>query len=64
MPDVDVFLIVCSGKIVFYTHPPEQHRLPSHLSAEIVSEWSKEFDLVSQWKLVHPTYTMLSSVIP
>ena len=37
----------CSGKIVFYTHPPEQHSLPSHLSADIVSEWSKEFDIVS-----------------
>lgn len=36
-----------SGKIVFYTHPPEQHRLPSHLSADIVSEWSKEFDIGS-----------------
>ncbi|XP_068760041.1 guanine nucleotide-binding protein-like 3 homolog isoform X1 [Montipora capricornis] len=36
-----------SGKIVFYTHPPEQHSLPTHLSADIVSEWSKEFDLNS-----------------
>lgn len=36
-----------SGKIVFYTHPPEQHSLPSHLSADIVSEWSKEFDIGS-----------------
>ena len=32
---------------MFYTHPPEQHSLPSHLSADIVSEWSKEFDIVS-----------------
>ena len=37
---------VFSGKIVFYTHPPEQHTLPTHLSADIVSQWSKEFDLV------------------
>ncbi|KAL9960002.1 hypothetical protein ACROYT_G033391 [Oculina patagonica] len=36
-----------SGKIVFYTHPPEEHRLPTHLSADIVSEWSKEFDVSS-----------------
>ena len=36
-----------SGKIVFYTHPPEQSTLPTHISAEIVSEWSKEFDIVS-----------------
>ena len=42
---------VCSGKIVFYTHPPEQHSLPTHLSADIVSEWSKEFDLVSEPRL-------------
>ena len=41
------FYLSDSGKIVFYTHPPEQHRLPTHLSADIVSEWSKEFDLVS-----------------
>ncbi|XP_015750130.1 PREDICTED: guanine nucleotide-binding protein-like 3 homolog [Acropora digitifera] len=40
-----------SGKIVFYTHPPEQHSLPTHLSADIVSEWSKEFDLVSEPRL-------------
>jgi len=39
-----------SGKIVFYTHPPEQHSLPTHLSADIVSEWSKEFDLSSLQK--------------
>lgn len=41
------FALFDSGKIVFYTHPPEEHRLPTHLSADIVSEWSKEFDLVS-----------------
>lgn len=35
-----------SGKIVFYTHPPEQHDLPAHLSAEIVQRWGTEFDLV------------------
>ncbi|EDO46882.1 predicted protein, partial [Nematostella vectensis] len=37
-----------SGKIQFYTHPPEEHKLPTHISAEVVAEWSKEFDLVCQ----------------
>ncbi|XP_028410839.1 guanine nucleotide-binding protein-like 3 homolog [Dendronephthya gigantea] len=36
-----------SGKIVFYTHPPEQHDLPAHLSAEIVQRWGTEFDVGS-----------------
>ncbi|EDV25385.1 uncharacterized protein TRIADDRAFT_23415, partial [Trichoplax adhaerens] len=36
-----------SGKISYYTHPPEQHKLPSHISAEIVTEWSQAFDIVS-----------------
>ena len=36
-----------SGKIVFYTHPPEQHDLPAHLSAEIVQRWGSEFDVAS-----------------
>ncbi|PFX17917.1 Guanine nucleotide-binding protein-like 3-like protein [Stylophora pistillata] len=42
-----------SGKIVFYTHPPEQHKLPTHLSADIVSDWSKEFDLDSLQQYEH-----------
>lgn len=36
-----------SGKIMFYTHPPEQHNLPAHISAEIVHRWGSEFDVVS-----------------
>ncbi|XP_046840446.1 guanine nucleotide-binding protein-like 3 homolog isoform X2 [Xenia sp. Carnegie-2017] len=36
-----------SGKIVFYTHPPDQHHLPAHVSAEIVQRWGTEFDLIS-----------------
>ena len=32
---------------MFYTHPPEQHDLPAHLSAEIVQIWGTEFDVVS-----------------
>ena len=33
------------GKITFYTHPPEEQTLPSHLSTEIVEQWGKAFDL-------------------
>ena len=40
------YLPFCSGRINFYTHPPEQHTLPAHISAEIVKEWGRELDLV------------------
>jgi len=33
-----------SGRIPFYTLPPAV-RTSTHISADIVSEWSKEFDL-------------------
>ncbi|KAJ6655283.1 hypothetical protein lerEdw1_005475, partial [Lerista edwardsae] len=33
-----------SGKISYFTHPPETHTLPTHISAEIVAEMSKAFD--------------------
>ena len=33
------------GRIKFYTHPPEEWSLPSHVSADIVEEWGKAFDL-------------------
>ncbi|NP_001161618.1 nucleostemin-like protein [Saccoglossus kowalevskii] len=36
-----------SGKITYYTHPPEQHKLPTHISADIVGEMSKAFDIGS-----------------
>ncbi|XP_074644621.1 guanine nucleotide-binding protein-like 3 homolog [Tubulanus polymorphus] len=34
-----------TGKITFYTHPPEQHTLPTHVSAEIVQSMAEQFDL-------------------
>ncbi|XP_070557670.1 guanine nucleotide-binding protein-like 3 homolog [Ptychodera flava] len=34
-----------SGKITYYTHPPEQHTLPTHISADVVGELSKAFDI-------------------
>ncbi|XP_054859941.1 guanine nucleotide-binding protein-like 3-like protein [Eublepharis macularius] len=33
-----------SGKIIYFTHPPETHTLPTHISAEIVAEMGKAFD--------------------
>ncbi|XP_044523422.1 guanine nucleotide-binding protein-like 3-like protein [Gracilinanus agilis] len=33
-----------NGKIGYFTHPPETHKLPTHISAEIVSEMGKAFD--------------------
>ncbi|KAL5517372.1 hypothetical protein EMCRGX_G002910 [Ephydatia muelleri] len=34
-----------TGRIKFYTHPPDQQSLPTHISAEIVKEWGAAFDL-------------------
>ncbi|XP_044856315.1 guanine nucleotide-binding protein-like 3-like protein isoform X1 [Mauremys mutica] len=33
-----------SGKISYFTHPPETHTLPTHISAEIVTEMGRAFD--------------------
>ena len=32
------------GRISYFTHPPETHTLPTHVSAEIVMEMGKAFD--------------------
>uniref|UniRef100_A0A4W5JPX7 G protein nucleolar 3 like n=1 Tax=Hucho hucho TaxID=62062 RepID=A0A4W5JPX7_9TELE len=32
------------GRISYFTHPPETHTLPTHISAEIVAEMGKAFD--------------------
>ncbi|XP_026880541.2 guanine nucleotide-binding protein-like 3-like protein [Electrophorus electricus] len=32
------------GRISYFTHPPETHTLPTHVSAEIMAEMGKEFD--------------------
>lgn len=47
-----VFSAMCSchhvvsfrGRISYFTHPPETHTLPTHVSAEIVTEMGKAFD--------------------
>lgn len=36
--------VFSSGKISYFTHPPETHTLPTHISAEIVTEMGKAFD--------------------
>ncbi|XP_035218599.1 guanine nucleotide-binding protein-like 3 homolog [Stegodyphus dumicola] len=36
-----------SGKIKYYTHPPEEYKPSIHISAEYVSEMGKAFDLSS-----------------
>ena len=53
-------VLCCSGKISFYTHPPDPATNVHHVSAEIVSEWSAAFDLVSlTHSLTHtPSHTL------
>ncbi|XP_030828233.1 guanine nucleotide-binding protein-like NSN1 isoform X1 [Strongylocentrotus purpuratus] len=36
-----------TGKITYYTHPPEQHSLPSHIDASIVTQLGQEFNVAS-----------------
>ncbi|KAL3853421.1 hypothetical protein ACJMK2_016960 [Sinanodonta woodiana] len=33
------------GKITYFTHPPEQTSLPTHISAELVTQMGKEFEI-------------------
>lgn len=49
LPDSDkaaksVLMDWTGGKISYFTHPPETHSLPTHISAEIVTEMGKAFD--------------------
>lgn len=49
LPDTDkaaksVLLDWTGGRISYFTHPPETHTLPTHVSAEIVTEMGKAFD--------------------
>lgn len=42
-----MFISACllfRGRISYFTHPPETHTLPTHVSAEIVTEMGKAFD--------------------
>nr|XP_015193702.1 PREDICTED: guanine nucleotide-binding protein-like 3-like protein isoform X1 [Lepisosteus oculatus] len=49
LPDHDkaaksILLDWTGGRISYFTHPPETHTLPTHVSAEIVAEMGKAFD--------------------
>lgn len=49
LPDTDkaaksVLMDWTGGRISYFTHPPETHMLPTHVSAEIVAEMGKAFD--------------------
>ncbi|XP_061584015.1 guanine nucleotide-binding protein-like 3-like protein isoform X2 [Cololabis saira] len=49
LPDTDkaaksVLMDWTGGRISYFTHPPETHTLPTHVSAEIVTQMSKAFD--------------------
>ena len=46
-PCSDKLTINCpfSGKITYYTEPPEVHSMSSHVTAEIVTEMSRAFDI-------------------
>uniref|UniRef100_A0A3Q2YU22 G protein nucleolar 3 like n=2 Tax=Hippocampus comes TaxID=109280 RepID=A0A3Q2YU22_HIPCM len=49
LPDTDkaaksVLMDWTGGRISYFTHPPETHTLPMHVSAEIVTEMGKAFD--------------------
>ena len=37
--------MVHDGKITYYTQPPEQHTLPTHISAQVVTTMAAEFDI-------------------
>ncbi|XP_033106740.1 guanine nucleotide-binding protein-like 3 homolog [Anneissia japonica] len=72
VPDVDkaavgVLIDWNSGKITYYTHPPEQHTLPTHITAEIVTELGKAFDIAAieneQKKILQGTHAKPSSAI-
>ncbi|XP_013382041.1 guanine nucleotide-binding protein-like 3 homolog [Lingula anatina] len=67
VPDVDkaaktVLQDWTSGKITYYTHPPEQHSLPVHLDAAIVTQLSAAFDVESLMKEDEDTLRDLKSV--
>ncbi|XP_056886751.1 guanine nucleotide-binding protein-like 3-like protein [Takifugu flavidus] len=49
LPDTDkaakcVLMDWTGGRIGYFTHPPETHTLPTHISAEIITEMGKAFD--------------------
>ncbi|XP_075774571.1 LOW QUALITY PROTEIN: guanine nucleotide-binding protein-like 3-like protein [Pelodiscus sinensis] len=51
-----------SGKISYFTHPPESHTLPTHLSAQIVSQMGQAFDFEALEQGNQETLASLSSL--
>ncbi|KAM9325451.1 guanine nucleotide-binding protein-like 3-like protein [Gastrophryne carolinensis] len=50
-----------SGRISYFTHPPETHSLPTHISAEIVTEMGKAFDFEALEMDNHESLTKIQS---
>ena len=52
------------GKIKYFTHPPEVDSRSTHISAEIVSAYSKEFNIESLDKMEQDDWENLPTVLP
>ena len=52
------------GKVKYYTHPPEVETRSTHISAEIVTEYSKEFNLQSLDSMEQDDWAALPNVLP
>lgn len=53
-----------TGKIKYFTHPPEAETRSTHISAEIVSSYSKEFSLDDLDKMEEDAWQNLPNVLP
>jgi len=53
-----------NGKIKYFTHPPETETKETHVSAEIVTEFAKEFDLQGLDKMDQDDMSDLPAVLP
>ncbi|KAL2091305.1 hypothetical protein ACEWY4_013568 [Coilia grayii] len=69
LPDSDkaaksVLMDWTGGRISYFTHPPETHTLPTHVSAEIVAEMGKAFDWDELEKGNEEALAVLDSTVP
>lgn len=53
--------LICSGKIKYYTLPPEDDTASVHLSSKIITEIGKEFDISSFETMEAETLTQLGT---
>ena len=53
-----------NGKIKYFTHPPETETKETHVSAEIVTEFAKEFNLQDLDKMDQDDMSDLPAVLP